>query len=582
VYRSDDRGQSWTRSSEGLDTDETHWVAFAPNDPAVAYVTTHRGVYRSADAGRTWERRSGGLAYEFVKAIAIDPRNADVAYVGTASELNTLHAEHMQEGLHEGEGIYKTVDGGQNWYLSDAGIEESALIAMTPHPSLPFELWVGASAGRGGFVTTDAGESWLFSATTASHYSMVFAYSHSFPTVQYVSSLMGGVELIRSTDNGMTWSSLSGALERGVSQRSRDSGLLQTDMEWHVHAHGVAVAPSDPNIVYVGTISHSESREALNLAGAHIFRSTDGGDTFQEVDDGFPTATKTSINAIVIHPTDPDTVYVMTSRHESDKGIGIYKTTNGAEDWFAVNEGLHLETNDLQIDPINPEILYAATATGVYKTTDGGGLWEMKSNGLLHATDGVPTGREHEVIDLAIDPVNPLTIYAAAYGGVFKTSNGGEDWYMVNLDLPVIQRGRNGAFDHDRVLEIDATGQVVYAIIDAEADDRIAGRPLYQAVLKPVQSVGYSFQVLSEIVEIESTSNVSGLVLDTVNNELRLTAAGPVGTVASTTVTNPVSLLAGPFVVTVDSRTVDSQTQGNSVSFSHDHIGRSQVTIRRT
>ena len=580
VYRSDDGGQSWAQSTDGLGTNETHWVTYAPSDASVAYVTTHNGVYRSGNGGLTWERRSGGLEYEFVKAIAIDPRNADVAYVGTASELNTLHSRHMQEGLHQGEGLYKTVDGGRNWYLSDTDIEESALIVMSPHPKLPFELWVGASAGRGGFVTTDAGESWLFSATTASHYSMVFAYSHSFPTVQYLSSLMGGVELIRSTDNGMNWSSLSSALEQGVSQRSRESGLLDTSMEWHVHTHGVAVAPSDPNVVYAGTISHSESREALNFFGAHIFRSTDGGDTFQEVDNGFPTDTHTSINAIIIHPTDPNTVYVMTSSHESDKGIGVYKTTDGGDSWFAVNRGLDLETNDLQIDPINPEILYAATATGVYKTTDGGDSWTAKSDGLLDGVVGFPRREQREVFDLAIDPVNPLVLYAAGYLGVYRTTNGGDDWYLVNLDLPVMQQGENGAFDHDRILEIDSTGRVVYAIVDVVVDDGIAGRPLYQAVLGPLRSMGYTYQVFSEVVEIESTSNISGLVLDTIDDELRFVAAGPRGTVGTTSLNVPSSLLEGPFSLLVDGQNTEGSSVGQTVAFTHDHQGQSQIIIR--
>ena len=137
---------------------------------------------------------------------------------------------------------------------------------------------------------------------------------------------------------------------------------------WRVHSHGLAVAPSDSNIVYVGTISDSAGREDYSLSGAHIFRSKDGGETFTEVSNGFPTETATSINSIVIHPTNPDIVYLMTSSFESEKGIGIYKTVTGGNEWFSVNNGLDRETNDLQIDPINPEILYAATANGIYKT----------------------------------------------------------------------------------------------------------------------------------------------------------------------------------------------------------------------
>ena len=581
VYRSDDGGTNWVESSTGLDTAMAHDVVFAVSDADVAYVTTHQGVYRSDDGGRTWDSRSGGLTYEFVHAIAVDPRDADVAYVGTASELHLLHGEHEQQGLHEGEGIYKTLDGGRSWFLSDTDIEESNLTNLTPHPKLPFEMWAGANAGRGGFVTTSGGESWLFSATDAAHYPMVFAYSHSFPTVQYLTSLYSNSEIIRSTDGGHTWPRVGDMLQAGLSQRTLDSGLYDPDMRWKVHAHGLAVAPSDPQIVFAGTIWHSENRENYSLFGAHIFRSADGGDTFQEVDNGFPTDTPTSINAIVIHPTDPDTVYVMTSGYESDRGIGVYKTTDGGDLWFAVNDGLHLETNDLQIDPIDPETLYAATKNGVYKTTDGASSWRLSGNGLLDDMSGTPTSPSPEVFDLAIDPVNPLVLYAAGYLGVYKTNNGGGDWYLVNLGLPIDNRPAESVFDHDRTLEVDASGRVVYAVVGHRERERLDKMVPYRAVLGTPGSFGYTFGVGEATITAESTSHLSELVVDLGLGELRFTAAGPVGTVASTTVTIPMSLLAGPFVVTVDSRTVDSQTQGNSVSFSHDHTGRSQVTIRR-
>ena len=570
VYRSNDGGQVWVQSNIGLGTDRIHAVAFAPNNPEVVYLTTHLGIYRSDDGGSTWEPRSNGLGYQFVHAIAIDPRDSDIAYVGTASELHTLHPTHKQQGLHRGEGIYKTLDGGRTWALSDAGIEEDNLVVMTPHPRLPFELWTGATAGRGGFTTTDAGDSWLFSANIAAHYPMVFAYSHSFPTVQYLSSLYVSNELVRSTDNGVTWHSLTTGLQQGVSETSREKGLFDPNKRWHVHTHGLAVAPSDSNIVYAGTISHPTTREQYNLDGAHIFKSSNGGNTFEEVDNGFPTETQTSINAIVIHPTDPNIVYVMTSRFESVKAIGVYKTVNGGQLWQPVNNGLDLETNDLQIDPADPETLYAAARGGVYKSVDGGTSWKLSSNGLLGG----------EVKDLAIDPVNPLILYAATYNGVFRTKNGGEIWYPVNLDLPIIGSGRVGGFDHDRVLEVDATGKVVYAIIRATDKDRFAGRLLYRAVLGTPDPVIYEFEVNGETINVQSTSHISNLFVDLVDREIRFTVAGPVGTVSRTTVTVPKKVLSELTSAIVDGKDLSVQIAGTSVSFEFPHNGQRQVTIR--
>jgi photosystem II stability/assembly factor-like uncharacterized protein len=580
IFRSEDAGQTWFESSTGLNTPMTHRVVFASSEPEVAYVTTHQGVFRSDDSGRTWTSRSDGLNYLFVHAFAVDPRNADVAYVGTASELHSVHSRHEQEGLHAGEGIYKTVDGGRTWHLSDDDIEESNLRVMTPHPRLPFEMWAGAGAGRGGFVTTSAGESWLFSASDAAHYPMVFAYSHSFPSTQYLTSLYPYSEFIRSVDSGETWQKLGERLEDGITQQTRESDLYDPTKRWHVHSHGLAVAPSDSNIIYVGTIWNTNSKEDYNLFGAHIFRSTDGGNIFHEVGDGFPTETPTSINAIVIHPTDSDIVYVMTSSYESEKGIGIYKTTDGGENWSPVNNGLDLETNDLQIDPIEPETLYAATANGVYKTTDGGNSWNYKSDGLLEGVSGFPERRQREVFDLAIDPLNPLVLYAAGYMGVYKTNNGGDDWYLVNLGLPVYGSQAESAFDHDRVLEVDASGQVIYAVVGYRERDRLDTMVPYRAILGTPDPFMYTFVVGGETVTVESTSHLSDLVVDLERGELRLTASGPIGTVGRLSVMIPSGLLPGLSSVVVDGASVKTEVEGRVVSFSFDHDGESQVVIR--
>ena len=582
VFRSDDSGMTWIESNQGLETNMTHKVIYSANEPNVVYLTTHNGVYRSDDGGRNWKHRSNGLVYKFVSAIAVDPRNADVAYVGTASELHLFHNEHEQEGLHRGEGIYKTVDGGLNWFLTDRDIEESNLIVMTPHPRLPFEMWTAGSAGRGGFVTTSAGGSWLFSASDAAHYPMVFAYSHSFPTIQYLTSLYPNSEFIRSDDGGETWQKLGERLRDGLSQQTRDSGLYNPNKAWRVHSHGLAVAPSDSNIVYVGTISDLAGREDYSLSGAHIFRSKDSGETFTEVSDGFPTETATSINSIVIHPTNPDIVYVMTSSFESEKGIGVYKTVTGGNEWVSINNGLDRETNDLQLDPINPEILYAATANGVYKTTNGGNSWESKSDGLLEGVTGFPERRQREVYDLAIDPLNPLILYAAGYMGVYKSKNGGDSWYLVNRDLPIYGSRAESAFDHDRVLEIDASGKIIYAVVGTREQDRLDTMVLYRAILGTPEPFLYKFMIDGEPVNIHSTSHLSNLIVNKETQELAVTASGPVGTTGNFLITLPDGLLSGPLSAEVDGISVSIDMDGQATTFSFPHVGEDQIIILST
>ena len=432
MFRSTDGGATWTQANTGLGTQELHQVTFATSNSDVAYVATHEGVYRSDDAGQTWVSRSRGLQYLFSTPIAVDPRNEDIVFVGSSSEVFTMHPNHFNAGLHEGQGLYKSTDGGLNWFRSDEGIDEAKLAQMGTHPLLPFNLWADGESGRGAFFTPDAGDSWLFTANHASHYPMVFAFSRSFPTVIYLTSWQNDGELMVSTDAGYNWPDLAPQVAAGISEKTKSLGLYEDEKRRWLHLHGLAIAETDPNIIYVGSVHDTVYPDVdFNLKGTHIFKSTDGGKTFLEMSDGYPIETRTSINAIVIHPTDPNIVYAMTSLHESETAIGIYKSIDGAKTWSSANNGLDPYTNDLQIDRTDPDTLYAATESGIYKTTDGGKHWNRLSNGI---PEKMP------VIDLAIDPLNPLVLYAITPEHVYRTKNGGQNWYTVDLGLPLLSK----------------------------------------------------------------------------------------------------------------------------------------------
>ena len=591
VFRSQDAGLTWGAANSGLTTGRLHKVVFAPSQSNVAYVATHEGVFRSDDTGLTWQPRSEGLPYTFLTPIAVDPTDPDTIYVGTASELVTTHVGHFNDGIHEGEGLYKSTDGGLTWFRSDKGIYEAKAAQLGTHPLLPFNLWVDGESGRGAFFTPDAGDTWLFAPFRSSHYPMVFAFTRTFPTVMYITSWMDEGELMQSVDSGAVWSDITEAVNIGVSDTTRSMGLLdETQRRWF-HLHGLAVAPSDPNVIYVGSVHDSVYNLQFTLNGAHIFRSSDAGQTFVEVSEGFPIGTETSINVIVVHPTDPDTAYAMTSLHETSTAIGIYKTTDAGGNWTPVNNGLDVLTNDLQLDPFDPETLYAATESGVYKTTDGAESWRV----LSVDESGTP------IIDLAVDPLNPLVLYAISPHNLYRTKDGGETWYPTSLGLPLLNDGRafsnystsdhrghriyGGTFAQDRTLEIDATGRAIYVVVktgtfDGREENFAAVRHLYRALLEPLRPVVYSFEVGSAVVRAESTSNIYDMVFDQKDAEVRFIAAGPTGTTGGSTVAIPGSLLEGPFAVTVDGQSVASTMQGNSVSFVYDHTGRSQVTIR--
>ena len=182
----------------------------------------------------------------------------------------------------------------------------------------------------------------------------------------------------------------------------------------------VAVAASNPDVVWVGTGESNIYR--ASMAGTGVYKSTDAGQTWTHM--GL-TDTQT-IARIVVHPTNPDVVYVAASGHEwSDNEMrGVFKTTDGGVSWTKVlYKSPRTGAIDLVMDPSNPGTLYAATwqrvrrkwsdprvepgydESGVYKTTDGGGTWTRLG-------DGLPPSEVCGRIGLALARSNPRVIYA--------------------------------------------------------------------------------------------------------------------------------------------------------------------------
>jgi len=187
----------------------------------------------------------------------------------------------------------------------------------------------------------------------------------------------------------------------------------------------VTVAPSDPNIVWIGTGEANIFRSSQ--AGCGVYKSMDAGKTWQHM--GL-TDTYT-IPRIVIHPKNPDVVYVAASGHEwtFNAERGVFKSTDGGKTWqkvlFVNNETGAI---DLVMDPNDNETLYAATwqrirnkwndprnkpqytGSGIYKTTDGGKTWKQVNNGLP-----APQYRGRIGIDIALSNPNVLYAYVDNY-----------------------------------------------------------------------------------------------------------------------------------------------------------------------
>src|SRR5438045_2734201 len=247
------------------------------------------------------------------------------------------------------------------------------------------------------------------------------------PGTYYFGAVAGGVW--KTTDGGSNWAPLF-------------------DKEAISSIGAIAVAPSDHNVIYVGT---GEAAVRGNISyGAGVYKSIDGGKTWKNI--GLK-ETRHSV-ALLVHPKDPDIVLVAALGHAfgPNQERGIFRTTDGGKTWTKVL-GKDQDTGgiDVVFDPHNPSIVFAALwqarrqpwffssggpGSGLFRSEDAGATWKrLEGNGL---PDGI-LGR----LGVSVSGADSNRVYAmieAKEGGLFRSDDGGTKWTRVNEDGRFRQR----------------------------------------------------------------------------------------------------------------------------------------------
>ena len=255
----------------------------------------------------------------------------------------------------------------------------------------------------------------------------------SQPDLFYMGSVDGGVW--RSVNYGISWENITD----GWPSASDSIGAI-------------AVAPSNPNVIYVGT-GESDIRNDM-ITGDGIYKSVDAGKTWTYA--GLRDTHTTM--GLVVDPQNPDVVYAASMGHVFVPGPhrGVFKTTDGGKTWKRV---LFVDDEtgavDLVMNPRNPQVLYAATwqayrtpwklssggpGSGLYETTDGGAHWTN-----ITARLGLPRGVILGKIGVSVAASDPNVLYALVEakgqaGGVFRSNDGGMSWRHVNANWKLRQR----------------------------------------------------------------------------------------------------------------------------------------------
>ncbi len=262
----------------------------------------------------------------------------------------------------------------------------------------------------------------------------------------------------------------------------------------------VTGVPSQPSTFYMGTV------------GGGVWKTTDAGHTWSNTSDG--QISVGSMGALAVADSDPNIVYAGTGsskiRSNVSIGRGIYKSTDGAKTWRFIGLRDVGQIATVRINPINPDEVFVAAlgnpfannkARGVYRTRDGGKTWKQ----VLFLSD------ELGAADLELQPGNPKTVFATMWrgqrkpwtiisggreGGIYKSTDGGDSWSKLTYGLP------SGLFGRSNVGVSEAAPNRLYALIEAKpghglyrsddaganwtlvnGEDRLVTRPFYYTTL---------------------------------------------------------------------------------------------------
>ena len=340
AFRSSDGGTTWrflatsTSAAAAIHAD-IHAFGFPPGRPNEIWVGHDGGVSRSVDNAQTWQHPNQGLGSLLFVGIGVHPTNPDIVFGGLQDNGKARYDGTRWIGLDTGDGGYSKIDPFDPtiWYSTRFNMPTIMQFQRNINSgSQPVADWEQKSEGIGrdrvGFYAP-------------------FTLDPNTPGVIY----WGTSRLYRTTNRGDFWQPISPDLTRG----DQTQGYIST----------IAVAPSDSRTVYVG------SSDGL----LHVTR--DVGENWSNVTNA-PLPNR-FVTGFAIHPTNPQIAYVSFAgfnRNTSETPGHVFKTTNGGQSWQDVSGNLpDVPAHTIVLDPRTPDELYLGTDLGVFYSANGGTTW---------------------------------------------------------------------------------------------------------------------------------------------------------------------------------------------------------------
>ena len=345
-----------------------HDIEVLPNDPATVFIASASGgIWKSTNKGTTWKPVFDDQAVSTFGDMAISLSNPDVIYAGSGEQQN-------RQSTSWGNGIYKSENQGETW--RSIGLEKTYHIArVIIHPENPNIVFVAAlgnlwnsSKERGVYQTTNGGKNWK--------------------KVLYIDDMTGVVDMAMDKNN--------------------------------------------PNILYAATYQRMRKAWGFNGGGpgSGIYKTTDGGKTWNELTGGLPPGDKGRIG-LAASKTRSNIIYATIEHADSS---GFYRSGNGGRTWKRVNKlnPRPMYYSHIFVDPNNDDIVYML-ATEFYRTKDAGKtFYQMPTR----PTYDVGVHSDHHT--LWINPNNSNHFFLAGDAGLHESWDGGVAYNRLN-NIPIGQ-----------------------------------------------------------------------------------------------------------------------------------------------
>jgi len=404
-------------------------LAIHPSDLNTIYVgAASGGVLKTTDLGTTWENTFTEATTISIGAVAIDPNNPEVLYAGTG-EANASSYSFL------GDGMYKTTNGGENW--ENIGLNTSAYVGR---------IIVDYSNSENVYVAACGN---LFS--------------------------VGGERgIYRSQNGGMDW-------EQVLFVNDSTSGV---DLVQH---------PENPEILYAAMW---ERKRGLNFRnsfgdGSGIWKSTNGGDTWEEMTNGVPTGSNVGRIGLAIAKSNPEVLYAVYDMPNTE--VSVYKTNDGGNIWSQTNDNTLDGMNSsfgwyfgqIRVDPVNENRVYVF-GVDMYRSDNGGNSWN-------HIAGYFNFNEIHVDHHAMFIDENTGRIFEGNDGGLYISDNYGEDWqklnklgitqfYDIEIDYLMPHRLYGGTQDNNTVRTLTGAtgswqailgGDGFYSLVDYTNNDNI-------------------------------------------------------------------------------------------------------------